>query len=179
MKDSGADMKRLAYWKGHDLSTNQIAIFAWIQHALRLDELSFNSMRVTVDGFNAKDPFMVALRQFIALCGHEYDVIRNKGEKVFEGISRRYAVKMVPVVKLFVSTLARPLESIVVNGEDGSNNTRYGVLASVLTLLGQGSIMRRIHSEWDLVEPFLLTLSTCQSAIASSVIDSDKREKVA
>ena len=43
------------------------ACVAWLQHATRLQELSYNVIQVNVDGRNPADPYMVCIVFFLML----------------------------------------------------------------------------------------------------------------
>ena len=54
----------------------------------------------------------------------------------------------------------------------------YAKLMSALSLISQKKMLGRIEAEWDLTEPFLAALTTCQANITQLVSEADKREKV-
>lgn len=117
----------------------------------------------------------------MSLCGHEYDVIRNSGFKVFNKVSSRFASKIVPTLKSLIASLANPNQDINPNAlvvEDCSSSAMYAKLSSTLHLLAQAKILDRIENDWQLTEPFLLSLSNSQVIISRFVVESDKREKV-
>ena len=53
-------MRTKDFWQGHDISTNYIVCVAWLHHAIRLNELSFSSIRVNMDVEDSKNPFVVS-----------------------------------------------------------------------------------------------------------------------
>ena len=54
----------------------------------------------------------------------------------------------------------------------------YAKLLSALSVVSQKKMLGRIEAEWDLTEPFLMALTTCQANITQFVSEADKREKV-
>jgi hypothetical protein len=133
---SGGRLSQLSYWLGHDMNTNYIANRGWLQHALRLKELSFSSVRMGLrrnstltiiapagsasqstlqlqaqqqQGLKSKALVLVrSLKQLADLCGHEYDVIRKKAEAFFDTVSTRFGFKTVDVIKPMFESLTQP-----------------------------------------------------------------------
>ena len=152
------------YWLGHDLCSRSVCDSVWIQHILRLKDLSYTSTNAELRQHGTTSPYLHSLRLTASACGHEYDAVRSQAQKVFQEVSSRFGWRIESVISVL-------LEQISTAG------TSYATAAGALSILSLDLILKRIAGTWRLQEAFLRSLRAFPTMLVS-VVESDKREKL-
>lgn len=159
---SNKSLTQLDYWRGHDMTTNEVANTGWLQHALRQKQYStqVNKRNLTEP---SKGPLLLSLMQKLNdLCGHEYSVIHLKSLVAFVHIVPRFGKKALISVKPLFKTLSLP-------------GTPYAAASGALSILAQDVSMKRITQNWGSTEAFLRMVVLCPDMI-EKVVEQDKRQ---
>lgn len=158
-----SEISQVAYWKGHDINTNNIANHGWLQHAKRLSEFSFLSMNFCRKHSSISIPYLKVLDQLGRMCGHEYDVIRSNATKVFQNISSRYKNSVIDIV---IKPMLSSLTTVGIS---------YSKASGGLTMVSQPFIMKKIANNWELTNLYLEVVSKFPVVI-SNIVEKDKQE---
>ena len=155
-------LTQLEYWRGHDMTTNEVANTGWLQHALRQKQYSTQVNKRSLSEA-VKGPLLLSLMQKLSdLCGHEYSVIHLKALVAFVHIVPRYGKKALDSVKPLFKTLSLP-------------GTPYAAASGALSILAQDVSMKRITQNWGSTEAFIRMVVLCPDMI-EKVVEQDKRQ---
>ena len=153
------------YWTCHDINTNNISNSGWLQLARRNKDFSFSSLRQCLKSDEKSSQYLLSLGRLATLCGHEYDTIRSKAQKVFESISVCFGVHVTSVITKALTDIKT------------TDVTSYHTLSGALSILGNNQIMKRITGQWANVADFLSAVASFPTIIAN-IPEIDKREKL-
>ena len=59
--------------------------------------------------------WQVCLNHLVEMCGHEYDIIRWKGLKIFDKTAPHFTRKVLPILKSLLGSLTQPNEQVRVS----------------------------------------------------------------
>mmetsp|Transcript_16918 Transcript_16918/g.25509 ORF Transcript_16918/g.25509 Transcript_16918/m.25509 type:complete len:939 (+) Transcript_16918:3165-5981(+) len=154
----------LGLWLGHDLAPRAVSDRAWIQHIIRQKELSFMATFQEQQKLGLKSPYVVALYNHVELCGHEYDAIRSKSQKIFREVSSRFGFSIEKVVRMLLARISTP-------------GTSFASVSGALSILSLDLVMKRIAAKWALCRQFLKCVRSFPLMLAS-ITEADKCEKL-
>lgn len=152
------------YWIGHDLCARSVSDRVWIQQAQRLKELSFNATNTELRTYGGASAFLTALRLLANTCGHEYDAIRSKANKIFQEVSCRFGWRIETLIVSALEQLSTP-------------GTAHSTVSGALSILSMELVLKRIASIWRLQQNFFRSLRAFPTVLMS-IPENDKRENL-
>lgn len=155
-------LRMIDYWRSHDMTTNLLVCNVWLTLVKRHQQLSYTSVRSLLDQSKDSHPIIATMDRLVALCGHEYDVIRTKAENHFKVISSRYGKRLICIARDMMGVLS-------------TQSSAYPTAIGASTIVGMNKIVKRIAADWELTEMFLTTVLNSQTLIGN-IPEQDKRE---
>jgi hypothetical protein len=168
-------LARRTYWDGHGVSPDDHVQRVVIQHYARLGQWSYESTRraLKVDltaSLGARRPLLACLNFLTDVCSHEYDAVRESGNKAFAAVITRYGTYANSLVRRMLTTVLAP------EAPDAINAVTYAQTSGALRLLQSPYMMMRILRDWDLSSLLFDTLCSMPPRITALNTDEAKKE---